>query len=188
MASYCYNSHHHHYHHHHHHHQPDYRNHLHAVSDPIESSYSRRDKARNHHPYQHHHHNPIRHHQYNPIHTTTTIKREKVGFFLRSGSTVLVPRPSPYRALKSKLIRAGDIELNPGSKQPCEKRGKTCTPKALWCTMCRLLPPQMQRLIEDGSGQIPRDRQLLMPEMPPAKSIPPMHQMRKKLPNRTEWV
>ena len=83
-----------------------------------------------------HHHNLIHHHQYNLIHTTTTIKREKVGFFPRSGSTALVPRPSPYRTLKSKLIRAGDIELNPGPKQPCGECGKTCTAKALRCTMC----------------------------------------------------
>ena len=93
---------------------------------------------KNYHPYQHHHHNPIHHHQYNPIHTTTTIKKEKVGFFPRSGSMALVPRPSPYRALKSKLIRGGDIELNPGPKQPCGECGKTCTAKALRCTMCRL--------------------------------------------------
>ena len=59
------------------------------------------ENTRNPQPYQHHHHNRIHHHQYNPIHTTTTIKREKVGFFPRSGSTALVPRPSPYRALKS---------------------------------------------------------------------------------------
>ena len=43
-----YDNHHynHHHHEHHHHHQPDYRNHLHAVSGPTESSYSRREKAR----------------------------------------------------------------------------------------------------------------------------------------------
>ena len=42
----------------------------------------------------------------------------------------------------------------------------------------------MQWLIEDGSGQIPRGRQLPMPEMPHAESIPPMHQVWRELPNR----
>ena len=38
-----------------------------------------------------HHQNSIHHHQYNPIHTTTTIKREKVGFPQSLGSRPLSP-------------------------------------------------------------------------------------------------
>ena len=121
------------YHHNHlfyHHHQPDYKNHLHVVSGPTKSSYSRREKVR------------ARETIIPTITTTwyTTItKKEKVGFFLRSGSTAFASRPSPHRVLKSNLIRAGDIELNFGPKQPCGKCGKTCTVKALRCTMCGLV-------------------------------------------------
>ena len=96
----------------------------------------KKQNTRNHHFC--HHHNPIHHHQYNPMHTTTTIKKRESWFFPRSGFTALFPRPSSYRALKSNLIHAGDIQLDPGSKKPCGECGKTCTAKALRCTMCGL--------------------------------------------------
>ena len=48
----------------------------------------------------------------------------------------MVVKRTPYEALNSLLLRAGDVERNPGHTQPCYASGGATTTKGLRCVTC----------------------------------------------------